>query len=174
MRHKFEIKSGKIHVTDPCYEVDTCDGYNIPAKNGTWEVQVREVDSRVAEFTAYHLDHEPSSVDDLIFDPSLDCGVDSGQFGIFDAEGYKGDTDDDDRKWYYDICRVTCPWWDDEDWRKHKDDPTYGVTPDGTGFVSSSGYGDGGYSGYFLRDEDGNVVAFRVVFIGDDEEEEEE
>jgi len=175
MKHTFEIKSGKVHVADPCYEVGTwCGGYNIPAKNGTWNAEVMEVGSWVAEFTAYHVDHEPNSVDDLLLDTSLDLGVDSGQFGIFDVEGYKGYADGDDSKWYYDICRVTCPAWDDDDWNKHKNDPTYGVTPDGTGFVSRSGWGDGSYEGYFLRDEDGNVVAFRVVFIGDEEEEEEE
>jgi hypothetical protein len=42
---------------------------------------------------------------------------------------------------------------------------------DGLGFVSSSGYGDGGYSCWTAKNEDGKIVAIRVEFITEDEDE---
>ena len=42
------------------------------------------------------------------------------------------------------------------------------------GLVSSSGYGDGGYDCFVQEDEDGKVVAIKIVFIGEDDFEEEE
>jgi hypothetical protein len=39
------------------------------------------------------------------------------------------------------------------------------------GAVSSSGFGDGSYNVYGSKDESGEYVAFYVVFIGADEQE---
>lgn len=47
-----------------------------------------------------------------------------------------------------------------------------GNTIDGLGIVSSSGWGDGGYSCFTRRNEDGKVVSIRVEFIGEYEEDE--
>lgn len=47
-------------------------------------------------------------------------------------------------------------------------------TIDDCGFVSSSGYGDGGYSCWTARNDDGKVIAILVEFINDDDEEDEE
>ena len=41
---------------------------------------------------------------------------------------------------------------------------------DGLGFVSSSGYGDGGYTCYTSKNQDGKINAIRIVFISDEEE----
>jgi hypothetical protein len=46
-------------------------------------------------------------------------------------------------------------------------------TIDDRGFVSSSGYGDGGYSCLVARNRDGYIVAIRIEYITDDEEEDE-
>ena len=49
-----------------------------------------------------------------------------------------------------------------------------GNTIDGLGFVSSSGYGDGGYDCWTCRNDEGKVVSIRVEFISEYEEDEEE
>ena len=53
----------------------------------------------------------------------------------------------------------------------HKND---GNTTDGLGLVSSSGFGDGGYNCWTYKNEDGKIVAVRVEFITEDEEDYEE
>ena len=47
-----------------------------------------------------------------------------------------------------------------------------GNTIDGLGFVSSSGYGDGGYTCWTAKNKEGKVIAIQVEFITDEEEEE--
>ncbi len=42
------------------------------------------------------------------------------------------------------------------------------------GFVSSSGFGDGGYECFIQKDEDGKIVAIKIVFISDEDFEDEE
>lgn len=49
-----------------------------------------------------------------------------------------------------------------------------GNTTDGLGLVSSSGYGDGVYNCWAAKNEDGKVVAIRVEFIDEYDEEEDE
>lgn len=49
-----------------------------------------------------------------------------------------------------------------------------GNTIDDRGFVSSSGYGDGGYNCFTAKNEDGKIVSIRVEFIGEYDEEEDE
>jgi len=103
-------------------------------------------------------------------------GVDSGQFGFFDRDHYRkaesvkdmpkydfgGDflTDDSDRDadiWYHACCKITL------------DHPeSWGVLPNGV--VSSSGFGDGSYDVYGIKDAYGEYAAFRVVFIDMNEE----
>ena len=38
--------------------------------------------------------------------------------------------------------------------------------------MSSSGFGDGGYNCYLLRDKNNEVVGFQIVFIEDDYDDE--
>ena len=101
----------------------------------------------------FHQNHE-NEITSLI---DQDFGVDSGQFGIFDASTYIGDTDRDQRKWYMAICNC------------HTSDGN--TIPDGSGFVSGTGYGDGSYIGHgaFINDE---LVKFSITFLEDEEEEE--
>lgn len=150
---KFQINSGKVNLTDPCYDISTwCGSYGMPAKNGEWQVKIRHDQGRVSGWVAYHQDHQRASTYDL----SIEFGVDSGQFGIFDASTYVGDTDDDGRKWYFGICDITC------------DSDRSGITPDGLGFVSSTGWGDGSYVGQGAFDEYGNLVKFVIDFMEDE------
>lgn len=47
-----------------------------------------------------------------------------------------------------------------------------GNTIDGLGLVSSSGYGDGGYTCWTARNDEGKVIAIRVEYIGEYDEDE--
>lgn len=49
-----------------------------------------------------------------------------------------------------------------------------GNTIDDSGFVSSSGYGDGGYNCFTAKNSDEKIVSIRVEFIGEYDEEEDE
>lgn len=133
---------------------------------------------------------------------NFEVGVDSGQAGIFDYEYYKKYHSDDneaeqvDNDWYWRVCEITesrikNPNYEEFDYEKHKDDfieahveymqsnKSYpyltindGNTIDGFGFASSSGYGDGGYCCWTAHNEEGKIVAIRVEYITEDDEEE--
>lgn len=96
----FQIISGEVRVTDPCYDEDTwCTAKLSNVKNGRWNAAVIKSDEgnwgmRVAVLRAVH---ENSSIDVLNFDTQYgeeipqDIGVDSGQAGIFDTAFFKKD-----------------------------------------------------------------------------------
>jgi hypothetical protein len=69
-------------------------------------------------------------------------------------------TDNRDRDgdiWYHACCKITL------------DKPeSWGALPNGV--VSSSGFGDGSYTVYGIKDAYGQYAAFRVVFIEPEEE----
>lgn len=46
-------------------------------------------------------------------------------------------------------------------------------TIDEKGYVSSAGYGDGGYECYVSKNEEGKIVAIKVIYIEDEEDEDE-
>ena len=86
MDDTFEVKSGKMVLSDPCYELGTwCQGVIDNVKNGTWIADVEYVNSwgrRVARLTAYHKDHYtyPKRIEISGKKMDFDGGVDSGQF----------------------------------------------------------------------------------------------
>lgn len=52
-----------------------------------------------------------------------------------------------------------------------RSEPDYlGIANVGFGVATHSGYGDGGYNCYVGRNEKGEIVAARIVFIGDEED----
>lgn len=150
----FEITSGFVHVTDPCYEVETwCGNYNLPARNGTWraEVSLDDDEGPVASFVTIHEDYQGKNLTWKYLENEV--GVDSGQAGIFDASIYEPKTPyGDEEKFYGRCCAATLS-------EKH-----CGVVFN-KGFVSNSGFGDGGYDGYGAYDFAGNLIAVKVVFI---------
>lgn len=99
----------------------------------------------------------------------IHVGVDSGQAGFFDLEPFKKQSETEEEnggygqdtehgKFYRSICEQTCD-----------GDGTFAIVPFGA--ASESGYGDGGYSLYFLRDKDGQVIEAIIIFIGEYDEE---
>lgn len=138
----FSVKSGKIVVSDPCYDTGEL---TVLARNGRWLASVKKTDEgswgmRVASILVHHEEFDPIGKDyreDVEY-----IGVDSGQAGVFDLNSYGSGS-------FYDTCcRAT--------------DKDFGFVPGG--FVSSSGYGDGGYQVRIHR-SGGKSEAVEIVFI---------
>lgn len=166
----------EVYMMDPCYNtLDVASGSGRKLQNvlpGDWVCGVEYHSMhegkpcRVGSLYCWHSEHTDIdfSTDNMIYDGA--CGVDSGQLGIFDVVYFDEIENSGEKRkneWYFEICRVTL----DQDYLAGgKDDKCY---------VSSSGYGDGGYAVYVKRNEDGYIVAIRVPFIyGDSESDPEE
>jgi len=161
MEFDFKITSGKVNLSDPCYKPGTwCGLYDLPARIGNWHVTVDHITSfgnRVQRWKAYHEDFK----DEFPLSMSKQFGVDSGQFGIFDSEIYDSESSYGEPGFYNDCCENTLS------------NALCGVVSD-RGFVSSSGHGDGGYTGFASYDGNGNLVSFEIEFISHEEEEDED
>lgn len=166
----FEIESGKVRISDPCYDKDTwCAGTIDNVKKGSWCSEIEKMDDRVSKLFAYHNDNRVEFKGNNWRPELFEVGVDSGQAGIYD-EKYFLDSNvfskmtDKDRKygtkineeniWYSFNCDVTLA------------EPCAGVIP--FGCVSSSGYGDGCYLCSTIK-EKGKIVAIMIDFGLDQE-----
>jgi hypothetical protein len=184
----FEVTSGKVRVTDPCYDTDTwCSAEVADIKNGNWKAWAVKSDEgdwgvRCAELRVWHSDHSMNEVfgditrkvkGDRVHETisggmrqeqiNADIGVDSGQAGVFDSKFFKDDKSIEgvERTGREPICV-------DEPWYSMCCDRTLGDEQWGTipyGAVSSSGYGDGSYTAYKAYNKEGQVVGIRIVFI---------
>lgn len=158
----------KVMVSDPCYGLNTwCQGVLENVLPGTYDCEVEYSDEcacgiRVAAIEVTHTHCGAYGFEATDFE----VGVDSGQAGIFDYEyyaKYHADTNDSsevDDDWYDRVCDITLS------------EESAG-TIDELGFVSSSGYGDGGYGCWVARNRDGYIVAIRIEYITEEDEEEE-
>lgn len=165
----FEVKSGKLQVTDPCYDKGTwCAGTLKKVRNGTWVGHVVRTDEtrgkygpdgiRNAEVHAYHSDLK--KLPTRWTKSKIHVGVDSGQAGIFDEAAYP-EGGSDDQAFYDRVCDITIG----PDYYGKVHDPNYpnaGVVE--FGVVSRSGFGDGGYNCY-VATQNGEVVAVKIVFM---------
>jgi hypothetical protein len=183
---KFEITSGTMVISDPCYKIPTwCQGVVERVKNGTWVADVEKMQTwgeRVSVLFAFNeqaLKDNPSLEDTLKNgggkELNFDFGVDSGQLGFFDLEHYQNDNSAVDLpkedfgvdydveigdSWYRSVCSLTLS---SEQW---------GVLP--FGVASSSGYGDGSYPVFAVTNEYDEYVGFMAIFIGEEEDDEED
>ena len=153
----------KVMVSDPCYGLNTwCQGVLENVLPGTYDCEVEYSDegdwgTRVAAIEVTHQDYDGI----IRFEPEdFEVGVDSGQAGIFDYDYYcKYHTDDDvNDDWYDKVCKITLA-------------KNQAGTIDDLGLVSSSGFGDGGYTCYIARERNGYIVAIRIEFITDEDDE---
>lgn len=84
---KFKNTSGKLRVSDPCYDKSTwCAGLVENCKVGEWEASVVKIDSgswgmRVANLYVRAVDGVPSGVKSKV---DFEVGVDAGMAGVFD------------------------------------------------------------------------------------------
>ena len=172
----FEVVSGKLAVSDPCYDPDVwCRGELENCKIGTWNASIVEKHMgtwghRICRLIAVHEDyiHASSLIREVA---GFEVGVDSGQAGIFDASHYQDDSvvPDDGHKHLFEGEEAE-PWYD------YCCDITLSVQSAGVlpfGCVSSSGFGDGGYDCYIWRNSDGQIVRVEIEFIAENEDEEE-
>jgi hypothetical protein len=181
---QFEVKSGKIVASDPCYTLDTwCMGVIDNVRNGTWFAHVDTSDEgswgkRISALVVYHADNlntNPNILSQYPIMPKLPFvgGVDSGQFGFFDHDAYRNDDaiTSDIQLWDYTIeepgdkfysacCKQTI---EGESW---------GVLPFGA--VSSSGFGDGSYQILGEKNSYGEYIAFAVIYINDNNHDDED
>ena len=170
---EFLVLSGKLAVSDPCYDTDVkYRGELENVMNGTWHASAVEMQTgswgrRIARLIAVHENYadEKMSKGQCV---GFEVGVDSGQAGLFDASHYRDDS----------VIPNAKPVFHEEPaaiWYKHCCDITLsplsaGVLP--YGVVSSSGYGDGGYDCFICRNEYGQIIRAEIEFIpeGDGDE----
>jgi hypothetical protein len=167
----FEVVSGKVRITDPCYSPDTwCSGELKNVRKGRWKAQAftKEVPgwgNRVWELEVFA---ESGSLDFTVYEKlKFEVGVDSGQAGIFDSSHYQDATivpkdarvaeyiKDD--KWYAMCCAAS-----------HNENTGLGAGVVPYGVNSSSGFGDGSYDAYAKYDPlTKEVIAIKIIFISD-------
>lgn len=167
-------------VSDPCYTPDTwCQTKLSNVLPGNYIVDVDHSDqggwgNRVAGITVLH---ESITGGNLDWSYHSECGVDSGQCGVFCMTGYRNDeiadrittpdrpdgafvlpyNDKEGDKWYEKMCQFTLG---ENQWGSYD-----------TGVVSSSGIGDGGYPLYVIYKDD-KIVGMKLDYLlGDDEDE---
>lgn len=147
---EFHCESGDLRVSDPCYDTGVwCAGVVNHCRTGKWLASVRKQDCgdwgrRNASLI---VTHEQGGSGDEETAP-FEVGVDSGQAGVFDNRSYGDAT-------YESWCRLTLS----------------GVQAGSQrhGAVSSSGFGDGGYTATLRRDSKGECFYIRIDFITEDE-----
>jgi hypothetical protein len=169
--------SENVMVSDPCYTPDTwCQTKLNNVLPGKYNVEVDRHDegtgwgTRVSSITVIHEDY--TDTDD--WEQHSECGVDSGQCGIFCMTSYRNDemsvgittptldnpfvlpyNDKGGDMWYEKMCHFTL----------HKDQ--WGLYD--TGVVSSSGIGDGQYPLDVMMDGD-KIVGMRLEYLGNSDE----
>jgi len=168
---RFRVVSGRVIVSDPCYEIGTwCQGILEKVRKGQWACHIllaREgaCDMCVAELIARRT-APGNPAESRWTEEQFEVGVDSGQAGLFDLAHYRDDhaAQAVERLSHESICP-------DEPWYSLCCDRTSGSEMGaGTipyGVVSSSGFGDGSYRCFTQRDRDGYITAIRIVFITD-------
>ena len=183
--HKMkQIKlSENVRVSDPCYTDDVwCKTQLKSVLPGLYNWDVSRSDNgdwgnRVSGITLVHENYEDDG--SLEWQYHSDIGVDSGQAGIFCESSYRNDevatgittppldkpfvlpyNDKGGDMWYEKMCRFTLS------------SDSFGAYD--TGIVTSSGLGDGSYPLYVVYDEDDKIVAMKIDYLLDDEDEEDE
>ena len=159
----FEVKGNSLVVSDPCYEYGLfgCSILTNVLSGNYTAYAIYSDDDRVATLQIIHENYSNSKIN--YFNGELyssDIGVDSGQAGFFEEEYYKenqgGEFGDKD-SFYGKCCDLTLS-------------EVQGGIIDNRGIVSSSGYGDGSYSLYVIRNEEEKVVITWIDFIDEESE----
>lgn len=172
-----------LRISDPCYDRNVwCCGTIQNCLPGTWEASILTKDEgswghRISVLTARHVTGpKHTAINRAVCNGSgawsvcdVEIGVDSGQAGIFDEAHYQDNTvfapgtkceHEFGDLWYSYCCDLTLS-------------PLHaGVLPFGA--VSTSGYGDGGYTAVKHCNCKGEVDFVFIVFIDDEDDEEDE
>jgi len=171
--------SENVMVSDPCYTDPTwCQTKLTNVLPGRYNVEVEKSNqgdwgTRVSGITILHESITDDGVS-LEWEDHSECGVDSGQCGIFCMTSYRNDElsesittpdvnfnlgdyrkDDGGEKWYEKMCRFTLS------------ENQFGLYD--TGVVSSSGIGDGLYPLEVMMDKE-KIVGMRITYLGNSDE----
>ena len=174
MKTVFEIKSGRMVISDPSYELNELKNTTIEnVKNGKWDSVVIHSDDNKHIESLIIINYKAFSEDESLFNemnnlfedenqlPRL-FSVDSGQFGFFDFDSYRNNIkckkikrhskviiEPEDA--FYSIC---CD--------RTASEQGWGLLP--FGVVSTSGHGDGLYEVFALKNKQGEYCVFGVDF----------
>lgn len=173
-------RAGTVDVSDPCYTSDVwCrervqqvhpgfyDCYVECAQCGVWG-------RRVARILIVHGEQPEDTIQDIFdgleeledSDYEIDedtkvIGVDSGMAGFFDTEAFDFDAEkvwDDPHTFYGACCKAV-----------GEGSDGYGIVGH-WGFVSSTGFGDGGYTLRLLKDREKEaVIAMELAFLSEED-----
>lgn len=153
----FNVESGQIVITDPCYNKDDLTlGQVLPAINGMWEMYVSIVDDNVDSVLFINKDYSSREyIKDYNFKTVGFIIVESGRLTVCDYEKYE-DTPDEYEKYCNQTSSVTLS----------------GIVENYAG-VTSTGFGDGKYSinGATLNDK---YYAINVDFINIEDDKEDD
>lgn len=162
----FEVESGKLIVSDPCYQPGTwCMGELRNVRNGIWlaEALIADCDfwgERVSKLTVRHAEY-PNRKNLSRRKADFKVAVDSAQAGFFDAAHYSDSSvlthtpseswSNGENAWYDYCCELTLS------------ERMGGVLPYGA--VSRTGYGDGCYECCYYANDDSEIVLAEIRFI---------
>ena len=170
--------SNNVRVSDPCYTDDVwCKTQLKNVLPGLYNWSVAHSDegvwgNRISSITMIHGDFDDD--DSIEWQYHSDIGVDSGQAGIFCESSYRNDEvaasittpevdfeipfDSAGDAWYTKMCKFTLG------------GDGYGMYD--TGLVSCSGIGDGQYPLYVAYDRNNYIIAMKIDYLLDDEDDE--
>lgn len=161
----FLITGNKIHVSDPCYDYACSGAVTLTnALSGRYLATLVKHnldiwETRISKLTIQHEDYK-DIVPDIYSD--YEIAVDSGQAGFFDDYYYQQNQGGDFgniNTLFGLACSLTLS--------KNQG----GILFD-KGVVSETGFGDGCYSLFIAKNDDGKIVAASIIFITDSELEE--
>lgn len=152
--------NNEVIVSDPCYGLLVwCNKEIKNVLSGKYNcfTRIQNEDfwgERVKELTICHVDRKPfTALKHLEYICSV--GVDSGTCGIYDKEYYKSNHNDEhaDEEWYEkNVCNG---------FYLNKEQ---GLMLENKGIISCSGYGDGMYSVYVKRNENGFIYQITIKY----------
>ena len=158
---EFTISTNTMYISDPCYKYGGFGAQQIPCISGKYKCYIvlysnRDIGTRVGESIVRHIAYKtvnPTKLD------NQRLYVDSGQLGYFDMKYYEKNNPGgllnifkSDNEFYKKCCEITLS-------KKEA-----GIV-DNSGFVTSSGLGDGEYKFYLGSNPNGKTCAIKVVFI---------
>ena len=153
----FNVKSGRVIITDPCYEIDLNLGLLLDAIDGKWEAYVSiENGDDVVSLKVIHQNYNTDRyAHPRNFDYLDEVSIDSGQLAICDLNKYKTDPNE-----YEKYCQATSS-------------PYSANIVENYAVVSSTGFGDGEYTIQGAK-KDGKYYGFMVNFINDHEDDDDD
>lgn len=152
--------TGEIYIGDPCYGAEDLEKLTI--KPGLYEFFICKDQgcnsALIMSLGGHNYSKGKFECSEKVF------GVDSGQGGIFEVESFNTDEIVIDCK-KYDFGNSHSEFYKAMGYITLTETDIAGVYPKGA--VSSSGYGDGSYNIYVVRNKDREIVAVALAFIED-------